>query len=92
MGAKHPKRENLRRIGVPIEEKANQQLLLLIEPSKTFADKFVNELPSLDEAQEIIPALQSLYTALKAYEDSAHKETRELAWRYLAAACESVQA
>jgi hypothetical protein len=83
--------ENLREIGVPVEEEPNQQIILLMGPVKAFAGSFANERPSLAKIQEIIPALQTLHTALlKSEAEGCHQHTRDLAWGYLADACEAV--
>ncbi|MBL8190653.1 MAG: hypothetical protein JNK38_21720 [Acidobacteria bacterium] len=83
--------ENLRERGVPVEAEPNQQIISLMQPVKTFAGSFANERPSLAKVQEIIPTLQTLHTALlKAEAEGSHQHTRDLAWGYLADACESV--
>jgi len=83
--------EDLMGRGVPVEKEPNRRLLSLMEPAKSFAGKFVNSSPSLTQALEIIPALQALHTALTESDgEDAHKQTRDLAWDYLAHACESV--
>ncbi|HYE75991.1 MAG TPA: hypothetical protein VEF04_21780, partial [Blastocatellia bacterium] len=83
--------ENLSERGVPVEAEPNQQIILLMQPAKAFASSFANERPSLEKIQEIIPALQTLHVALlKSEAKGCHQHTRDLAWGYLADACESV--
>lgn len=83
--------EHLRERGVPIEEESNRQIISLMEPVEAFAGRFANEVPSLEKIREITPALQALRAALsKSEAEGCHQHTRDLAWGYLADACESV--
>jgi hypothetical protein len=83
--------EHLRERGVPVEEEANRQIILLMKSVEAFAGRFANEIPSLEKIREIMPALQTLRAALsKSETEGCHQHTRDLAWGYLADACESV--
>lgn len=74
--------------GVPIEAEANRKIRDLERPVKEFANKYLNSVPTVEEVAAVLPALQTLRTALhRADADGVHPKQRDHAWGYLTAAC-----
>ncbi|MGD0232000.1 MAG: hypothetical protein ABSC19_16870 [Syntrophorhabdales bacterium] len=73
---------------VPIEAEANRKIRELGSPVKEFAEKHLNSLPTLDEAENVFPALRALRDALARSEvDGVHEKQRGYVWAHLVEAC-----
>jgi hypothetical protein len=77
-----------RRRGVPVDEPANIRLRESADPVSTFAGRYVNSDPTLEELEQIYRPLLDLRQALKSAEaDGAHIETRNDSEATLIAGC-----
>lgn len=86
--APYSEKEFLRDEGVPVDAEPNRNIQELEQPIKQFADKHLNSVPTLQEANALLPALQALHKALrKAVADGVHPKQSNYAYGYLAAAC-----
>jgi len=80
--------EYLKDQGVPVDSEPNQRLRDLERPVKEFADKHLNSISTIEEANSILPHLRDLHEALgRADEDGVHPKQKDHAWGILAAAC-----
>jgi len=80
--------EYLAEEGVPVEAEANRKIRELEQPVREFADKHLNSVPTPEEADNVLPALEALWQALlRADADGVHPKQRDHAWGHLAAAC-----
>jgi hypothetical protein len=81
----------LRGQGVAVEDEQNRRIRALSAPAKEFATRHQNTAPTRREVDEVLPPLRTLYTALQTAEaDGVHEGERDLAWGYLADACQAV--
>lgn len=82
--------DHLRDQGVPVDEEQNRRLMTFVEPVKAFAAKYLNTVPTSDEVEQMLPPIRALHHMLQTAEaDDVHQLQRNLAWGYLAEACES---
>lgn len=81
-------RAALREQDVDMDSEASTQLDALVAPVNDFADKHLNDVPTVDEAHSITPALVSLRNALDG--SSAHHLHRASAWGHLAQAARAI--
>jgi len=76
---------------VPIEAEANRQIRELERQVNEFADRHLNSIPTLEEANAILPHLRALHEALeRADMDGVHPKQKDYAWGLIAAACERI--
>jgi hypothetical protein len=76
--------------GVAVDEEQNRRLLILSATAKAFASKHLNTPPTLAEVEKIMPSLRTLHGALQTAEaDEVHERECDMAWGYLADACQS---
>jgi hypothetical protein len=90
-GKPYGEEEYLTTQGVSIYEEANQKIRALEEPVKTFTDKHLSSVPTLEEVSLVLPALQTLHLALsQADVDGAHPKQQDYAWDCLIQACSRI--
>ena len=79
----------LERLGVPVGEPANRQIMELVEPLEAFRGKPAEEAMAPDSLASVRDQLGSLRRALEQAEtgSAVHAETKEYGWDHLAAAC-----
>lgn len=83
--------DSLREAGVPLEEQSNQRVLTLMRPVKDFAAIHQNSIPTIDDVQAILPALEALRQALATADaDGVHPAQADRAWGHLAEAAEVI--
>lgn len=68
----------------------HKRILELQNPLKEFASKYQNTSPALSDANEILPALLGMENALQTDADKIDPHVKDLAWGYLAQACERI--
>lgn len=74
--------------GVLVDAEPNRKIRELEWPVKEFADRHLNSVPTLEEVNMVLPALQVLRGALsRADTEGVHPKQCDCAWDYLAAAC-----
>lgn len=77
--------------GVPVDEEPNRRIREIARPVQEFASKYHNSAPTLQEIEEILPALLSLRDVLLLNGDSGvHPKQKDMAWAYLIEACEAI--
>jgi hypothetical protein len=78
----------LRDEGVDVEAEPNQRVQEAISPVETFATTYRNELPSIEAARGVLPALRDLLDAVRI--PGAHRLQIDTAWGYLAQAARAI--
>lgn len=81
----------LRRQGVNLEKPANVQFREILRPISEFTGRFLNDIPTLDDAMQIMPAMKSLKRALEtAKQDGVQNELINPGVGKLTEVCESL--
>jgi hypothetical protein len=80
-------RDDLRREGVRVDDEANRGLIDLGAIAGTFRTRFLNEIPSKADVQEVLPNLQSLHLAFFSQSAGVDAKVTESAEAQLTGAC-----
>ena len=80
----------LKEQGVSLKTDEHKKILKLQNTLKEFASKYQNAVPSLLDANEILPILLELDKALSKDSTKIDRRVKDLAWGYLAQACERI--